>query len=114
MNRLVTRSVVKRGLREIGNLDEERFSGTGFGFGRVNGEENSFEAGEGREGRRIRGVDTGKIDAGKERKEREDEEAEMRVGGLESFVEPLAERVRAGARGRRGKGKGNLGVSGGR
>ena len=49
MNRLVTRSVVKRRLREVGNLDEERFSGTGFGFGRVNGEENSFKAGEGRE-----------------------------------------------------------------
>ena len=43
-------------------------------------------------------MDTGKIDAGEKREEREDEEAKMSVGGLESFVEPLAERVRAGAR----------------
>lgn len=107
MNGLATRSVVKRGLREVGNLDEERFSRTGFGFGRVNSQENSFEAGERREGRRIRGVDTGKVDAGKEREEREDEEAEMRVGGLESFVEPLAERIRTGSRVRRGEGRGN-------
>lgn len=107
MNGLATGSVVKRGLREVGNLDEERFSETGFRLGRVNGEENSFEARQGREGRRIRGVDTGKVDTGKEREEREDEEAQMRVGGLESFVEPLAKRIRTGSRGRRGKGRGN-------
>lgn len=106
--------MVQRGLREVGNLDEERFPGTGFDFGRVNGEENGFEAGEGREGRRIRCVDSGKVGAGENREERVNEEAEMRIRGLESFVEPLAERVRTGARGRRGKGGGNEGVSGGR
>lgn len=51
-------------------------------------------------------MDAGKVDAGEEREEREDEEAEMRIGGLESFIEPLAERVRAGAGGRRRKGRG--------
>lgn len=59
-------------------------------------------------------MDSGKVGAGEKREEREDEEAEMRIRGLESFVEPLAKRVRAGARGRRGKGGGNEGVSGGR
>lgn len=80
---------------EVGDCDEEGFSCAGFGFGGVEGEEDGFEAGE---GRGIGGVDAGEVETGEKREEGEDNEAEVRVGGEEGVVEPVAERIGFGTR----------------
>lgn len=92
--------------RQIGDGNKERFTGSRFGFCGVESEEDSFETGE---GRGIGGMDTGEVETGEERDEREDNETEVRVRGEESVVEPVTEGIGVGT----GEGRGEGGVSGG-
>lgn len=71
------RGVVERGLREVGDGNDDGLAVSGLGLGGIESEENSFEAGEGRKGRRVRGerVNTGEVEARKEREEGENDEA---------------------------------------
>lgn len=59
----------------------------------------------------IGGGDAGEVYAGQKGNKREDNEAEIGVGGLEGFVKPLAEGVGARTRAGRGEGGGNGVVS---
>lgn len=58
INAAVSRRVVKRRLREIGDVHEHAFPGAGFHLGGVDREEDGLESGEGREGGGVRGVDS--------------------------------------------------------
>lgn len=105
--------MVERGLREVRDLDENRLSVAGFGFGSVESEEYGFESGEGREGKRVVGVDAREVEGGDEREEGKDDELQVRVGGEVGVVEPLAERVGSGSGESGGEGGGDEGVGGG-
>lgn len=95
-------------MREVRDSDGDGFAVTGFGFGGVESEEDGFESGK---GRGFRGMDKGKVEAGEERDEGEDDEAEVRVRREEGVVEPVAERV--GVATGEGGGDGRVGGVGG-
>ena len=78
---------------EVGDCDHKRFAVAGFGLGGVEGEEDGFES---REGRWLRGVDAGEVEAGEEGDEGEDYQAEVGVRGEEGVVEPVAEGIKVG------------------
>lgn len=73
---LEERGVVERGLREIGYRNDDRLAVSSLGLGGVDGEENSFEAGEGGKRGGVRGerVDSGEVEAGEEGEEGENDE----------------------------------------
>lgn len=54
-------------------------------------------------------MDTGEVETGEKRDEGEDNETEVRIGGEESVVKPVTERIGVGT----GEGRGEGGVSGG-
>jgi hypothetical protein len=103
--------MIKRRVRKMRNLDNHRLSATRFNLGRIDGKKNSFEASKGRSRRGVRRVDPREINARQKRKEREDNETEVRIRGKVSFVKPLAEGVGARAGKRRRKGGGDVRVS---
>lgn len=109
--RLVSRDMIERRVRKMRNLDNHRLSATRFNLGRIDGKKNSFEASKGRSRRGVRRVDPREINARQKRKEREDNETEVRIRGKVSFVKPLAEGVGARAGKRRRKGGGDVRVS---
>ena len=98
--------MVDGGVGEVGDCDHKRFAVAGFGLGGVEGEEDGFES---REGRWLRGVDAGEVEAGEEGDEGEDYQAEVGVRGEEGVVEPVAEGIKVGT----GEGGGDGGVGGG-
>lgn len=55
-------------------------------------------------------METGEIETREKRDEGEDNETEVRIGGEESVVKPVTERIGVGT----GEGGGESGVSGGR
>lgn len=99
-DRLGAGGMVKGRLRQIRDGDEDGLTGAGLGLSGVEGEEDGLEAGEGRTGGG--GDNAREVEAGEEGDEGEGDETEVVVGGLESVVEPLAERVGSGA-GERGR-----------
>ena len=98
--------MVDGGVGEVGDCDHKRFAVAGFGLGGGEGEEDGFES---REGRWLRGVDAGEVEAGEEGDEGEDYQAEVGVRGEEGVVEPVAEGIKVGT----GEGGGDGGVGGG-
>lgn len=72
-----SRGVVERGLREIWDRNDNRLAVSSLGLGGVEGEENSFEAGEGGKRGRVRGerMDPGEVEAREDREEGENDES---------------------------------------
>jgi hypothetical protein len=72
---------------QVGHLDEDRLPLTILGLGGVHGEEDSLGAGE--RGGEL-GRETAEVERRQQGQERERGEAEVRVGGEERVVEPVA------------------------
>jgi hypothetical protein len=72
---------------EVGHLDEDRLPLTILGLGGVHSEEDGLEAGE--RGGEL-GWEAAEVERRQQGQERERGEAEVRVGGEERVVEPVA------------------------
>lgn len=75
---LGSRDVVERGLRQVGDRNDNWLAVSSLGLGGVESEENGLKPGEGwKRSERVGGerVDSGEVEAGEEREEGEDDES---------------------------------------